>query len=245
MSRHQSVWSAGAPLQECPPLDRNVHVDVCIVGAGIAGLPTAYLLCQAGKSVAVLAAAIRRMGGRIYCNSHADHIEGGVPGVVHVGRHVVSGDAIVVASNVPINDLLAIHPKQAPYMTYVIGAHVSKGSVPKILAWDTGDPYHYLRIQEAGDHDLLIVGGEDHKTGQAQDSAQRHARLERWARQRFPMMGEVEFAWGGQIMETMDYLAFIGRNPAGPDNIFSVTGASGRGPTHGTIAPMPPTPLIF
>src|SRR5882672_8599645 len=53
MARHQSVWSTNA-LPECPPLDRNVHVDVCIVGAGIAGLTTAYLLCEAGKSVAML-----------------------------------------------------------------------------------------------------------------------------------------------------------------------------------------------
>ena len=42
------------------------------------------------------------------------------------------------------------------------------------LYWDTPDPYHYIRIQQgedsAGrelDYDILIVGGEDHKTGQA------------------------------------------------------------------------------
>src|SRR5258706_2252111 len=77
MSRHQSVWSAGAPLQECPPLDRNVHVDVCIVGAGIAGLTTAYLLCQAGKSVAVLddgplAGGMTRMTTGHLTNMHDD-----------------------------------------------------------------------------------------------------------------------------------------------------------------------------
>src|SRR5437764_10048134 len=54
MPRHESIWSATANLAECPPLAENVHVDVCIVGAGIAGLSTAYHLVQAGKSVAVL-----------------------------------------------------------------------------------------------------------------------------------------------------------------------------------------------
>jgi Rieske Fe-S protein len=135
---------------------------------------------------------------------------------------------------VPINNLLAIHTKQAPYMTYVIGARVPPGSVPPVLAWDTGDPYHYIRLHD----NLLIVGGEDHKSGQAHDSPKRYRTLESWARQRFPMMQEVEFNWGGQIMETIDYVAFIGHNPFDHENIYIATGDSGMGLTHGTIAGM-------
>jgi len=52
-------------------------------------------------------------------------------------HHVVTADAVVVATNTPINDLLVIHTKQAPYMTYMIGASVPHGSVPKALYWDT------------------------------------------------------------------------------------------------------------
>jgi len=186
------------------------------------------------KYLAGLAEAIRRAGGRIFCHSHADHVEGGVPGLVHSGRHVLTGDAIVVATNVPINNLLAIHTKQAPYMTYVVAARVPEGSLPRCLAWDTGDPYHYIRLHD----DLLIVGGEDHKSGQAADSPQRYRNLEAWARSRFPMMREVEFAWGGQVMEPLDYLGFIGHNPMDHDNIYIATGDSGMGLTHGTIAGM-------
>ena len=43
----------------------------------------------------------------------------------------------------------------------------------------------------------------------------RQGRLEAWARDRFPMMEKVEFVWGGQVMETIDGLGFIGRS--GPD----------------------------
>src|SRR5207248_746560 len=125
------------------------------------------------KYLGALAAAVRRAGGRIYCNSHADHVESGVPALVHVGNHVVTGDALVVATNVPINNRLTLHTKQAPYMTYVIGARVPRGSVPTVLSWDTGDPYHYIRIQPYEEDDLLIVGGEDHKSGQAHDSPAR------------------------------------------------------------------------
>jgi glycine/D-amino acid oxidase-like deaminating enzyme/nitrite reductase/ring-hydroxylating ferredoxin subunit len=365
MPHHQPLWAADAQTPRYPALKENVHVDAAVVGAGVAGLTTAYLLAREGLAVAVLddgpvaggmtrmtsahltnmlddryfeleklhgreaarlaaeshtaaidrieaivreeaiecdfsrlegflflaqgdrastldeelaaahraglggvkrvprapyaswdsgpallfpnvaqfhplkymaglARALERAGGRIYCSSHAEHVEGGVPGLVHVGRHVVTADAVVVATNTPVNDRVAIHLKQAPYMTYVVAARVPQGSVPAVLAWDTGDPYHYVRLHE----DFLIVGGEDHKSGQAQDTPERHARLERWARERFPAMGPVEYAWGGQIMETLDGLGFIGRNPMDHENVFVATGDSGMGLTHGTIAGM-------
>ena len=192
------------------------------------------------KYLAGLAQAVVRGGGRIFCTSHADRIEGGVPKLVHVGQHVVSADAVVVATNVPINNLFLLHTKQAPYMTYVLAAPVPAGSVPQVLAWDTGDPYHYVRLHE----NLLIVGGEDHKSGQASDSLARYQRLEEWTRKRFPMMGELAFTWGGQVMEPADYLGFIGRNPLDDERIFVVTGDSGMGLTHGTIAGMLLTDLI-
>jgi hypothetical protein len=128
----------------------------------------------------------------------------------------VTADAVVVATNTPINDRVAIHTKQAAYLTYVIAAGVPPGSIPRALYWDTLDPYHYVRLQtgsETGVHDLLIVGGEDHKTGQSDDAADRYARLEAWTRERFPMIDQVSYRWSGQVMEPIHGLAFIGRNP--------------------------------
>jgi glycine/D-amino acid oxidase-like deaminating enzyme len=49
-----SVWMATATPPSFPALAKNEHADVCIVGAGIAGLTTAYLLGRAGRSVIVL-----------------------------------------------------------------------------------------------------------------------------------------------------------------------------------------------
>ncbi|MGE0865470.1 MAG: FAD-dependent oxidoreductase [Vicinamibacterales bacterium] len=199
------------------------------------------------KYLAGLAAAIERGGGRIYAGSHADFIEGGDPGTVTTRRGTVTAEHIVVATNAPVNDLVVIHTKQAPYMTYVIGVLVPRDAVPHALYWDTGDPYHYLRVQPLrdGDSDLLIVGGEDHKSGQADDTDQRHARLEAWTRERFAMAGEVAFTWAGQVMETVDGLAFIGRNPLDHRNVYTVTGDSGMGMTHGTIAGILLTDLIL
>src|SRR5690606_16680150 len=103
---------------------------------------------------------------------------------------------------------------------------------------------HYVRSQRCDQqHDLLIVGGEDHKTGQANDGDERLLRLENWMRSRFPLAGQISHTWLGQVMEPVDGLAFIGRNP-GDENVYVATGDSGMGMTHGTIAGILNTALI-
>lgn len=196
----------------------------------------------------VLTQAFTRQGGRVFSETHATNITGGADARVETNRGAaVTCDVIVVATNTPVNDRVAIHTKQAPYVTYVIGLQVPKGSVTRALYWDTPDPYHYIRLQTDKHNDryeILIVGGEDHKTGQANDGAERFARIERWTRERWPQAGEVQFRWSGQVMEPVDGIAYIGRNPLDEDNVFIATGDSGQGMTHGTIAGMLLTDLL-
>jgi glycine/D-amino acid oxidase-like deaminating enzyme/nitrite reductase/ring-hydroxylating ferredoxin subunit len=215
------------------------------------------------KYLSGVAAAVRRQGGEIYTQTHADKIVGGKPAarVETSNGATVTAGAVVVATNTPVNDLVAIHTKQAPYRTFVVGARVPHGSVPNILLWDTPDPYHYVRVQrgsqsrgndeggvesenKSGGYDVLIVGGEDHKTGQADDADERFERLEEWTRERFPQVESFEFRWSGQVMEPVDGMAFIGRNPLDSDNVYIATGDSGNGMTHGTIAGILLTDLI-
>lgn len=365
---HESVWTATADIPPRPPLTENRSANVCVIGAGIAGLTTAYMLVREGKSVVVLddgpiaggetgrttghlsnalddrymelerlhgekgarlaaeshtaaideierivaeekiecdfrrldgyliaasgsdvedlrsemeaahragltdvrmldrvplhgfesgtclcfprqgqfhvikymaglAEAVERRGGLIFTRTHVKGISSSDhPVVTTESGNTVRCNFAVVATNSPINNMVHIHTKQEPYRTYVIGAAVAKGAVPPILLWDTLDPYHYLRVTSLSDrHDLLIVGGEDHRTGQAHDTDSRFDALESWTRERFPFIEFVEFRWSGQVMEPVDGLGFIGKNP-GDTNIFVATGDSGHGITHGTIA---------
>jgi glycine/D-amino acid oxidase-like deaminating enzyme/nitrite reductase/ring-hydroxylating ferredoxin subunit len=204
------------------------------------------------KYLAGLARAVQRDGGRIFMHTKAEEIAGGKPARVKTAKGQVTAPAIVVATNTPVNNVVAIHTKQAAYQTYAIGAALPTGAIGKALYWDTLDPYHYVRLQPgAGSSnsgkpcDLLIVGGEDHKTGQAHDQWKRFDRLAHWAGDRFPAMEEILFRWSGEIMETVDGLAFIGRNPGDGDNVYIATGDSGMGMTHGTIAGMLLSDLIL
>lgn len=200
-------------------------------------------------------AAFQRLGGKVYGGIRATNVEGGDTAVVETRQGVrITAKAVVVATNVPFIDKFAIHTKQAPYYTYVIGARVPAGTVTPALYWDTHDPYHYVRLQRTtntelgGDNpeplDILIVGGEDHKTAHESDADARYGSLETWMREHYPSAREVEFRWSGQVMETQDGVAFIGRNPMDSPNVYVATGDSGMGMTHGTIAGMLLTDLI-
>src|SRR2546430_10701909 len=131
-----------------------------------------------------LSKAIEEKGGLVFNKTHAEEFKGGPPCQVTTSKGpAISCASIVVATNSPVNDWVAIHTKQAAYRSYVIGLRVPRGSVTKALYWDTSDPFHYVRLQKELKHEVLLVGGEDHKTGQADDAEERFGRLEAWTRE--------------------------------------------------------------
>lgn len=193
-----------------------------------------------------LCKAIIDRGGKIYTETHANEID--ARGIVTDEGFKISAKHIIVATNSPVNNKYVMHLKQYAYRTYAIGVLIKKNSLPRALWWDTGDfnsnenipPYHYVRTQNYNEqYDLLICGGEDHATGLASADVipeeNRYAMLEDWCSKNFTS-GEVKFRWSGQVLEPMDSLAYIGRNPLDKDNVYIVTGDSGNGMTHGTIA---------
>jgi glycine/D-amino acid oxidase-like deaminating enzyme/nitrite reductase/ring-hydroxylating ferredoxin subunit len=383
MPKSTSVWIDTAPRPSTSVLDRDASADVCVVGAGIAGLTTAYLLAKAGKSVIVLdegpvgagqtertsahlasaqddrfteierlhgvggsraayeshaagidliesiardegidcdfarvdgllfpapgedpkvldderdaarragftgvervesvtiagreqgahlrfprqarfhplkflyglAAAAQRLGVKIHTGCRVKDVQGTGPKTgdaaraqIDDGPAAVTAGAIVVATNAPapINDWMGIYLKQASYRTYVVAATVPRGAFADVLWWDNEDPYHYVRLEAAPAdaigrdpaHDLLLIGGADHKTGQFPKSAAPFADLEIWARKQFPQIGEIVGRWSGQVQEPDDYMGFIGKAPHAKDNVYVITGDSGQGLTHGAL----------
>jgi glycine/D-amino acid oxidase-like deaminating enzyme/nitrite reductase/ring-hydroxylating ferredoxin subunit len=230
----EAARRAGLPVERCSAPTAAFARGACIRFPAQAQFhPLRY--------VAHLADAFARRGGRLFTHTHAARIESaddGAARVVTAAGPVVTADAVVVATNTPVNYQVALHTKQAPYRTYLVALRVPRGSVAPALYWDTDEPFHYVRLVRTPDapDELLLVGGEDHKTGQELASAERaYERLEDWARRRVRDAGPVEQRWSGQVMESIDGLAFIGRTEEHP-NVYVVTGDSGNGLTHGTIA---------
>ena len=144
----------------------------------------------------------------------------------------IDAEAVLFATNSPVNDHVGIHTKQVPMRTYALAGRVLRGTAEDALTWDTLWPYHYVRLQPSRDGgDWLIVGGEDHRTGTANDMEERFARIEAWTRERFPDFGDADYHWSGQVMEPADCMPFSGRD--GSDRIYVHTGDSGTGMTNG------------
>ncbi|MGE0243904.1 MAG: NAD(P)/FAD-dependent oxidoreductase, partial [Nitrososphaeraceae archaeon] len=209
-----------------------------------------------------LSKAIIDNGGKIFTETHIQDILPSLNQVKTLDGYTAFAKNIVIATNAPIVDKISkIYDKQQAYRTYVIGARIKKDKIPRALYWDTGNknsentvaPYHYVRIQRNSEnnseYDILIVGGEDHLTGNItndRDLQQRYNNLESWTRNRFPIE-DIEFRWSGQVLEPKDGIAFIGYNPGDEEkkNVFIATGDSGNGITHGTIAGIIITELIL
>lgn len=189
------------------------------------------------RFLAGVAKAIREQGGHIFEHSDAEEFAADPPRVKARGHWIRGGD-IVIATHNPLVGLASMpsatffQTKLALYTSYVIAGRVQKGVMPDALFWDTADPYNYIRLEQHRDHDLVMFGGEDHKTGQIVETTECYERLERRLLTMLPEI-ELTYRWSGQVIETPDGLPFIG---AMTDHQYGATGFSGNGMTFGTLA---------
>ena len=194
-----------------------------------------------------LAEKLLKYDGELFANTTVTEVLENQDGTVTVKCEggTIRANAAVVATNSPISDLFALHTKMAPYRSYAMAFEITTGALPDALYWDTLDPYHYVRVQPGDKQkDHVIVGGADHKNGEADNAAERFKALEAWARNLIPKLGLETHRWSGQLLDTIDYAAFIGRNP-GNQNIYVHTGDSGQGITHGVVGSLLNSALIL
>ena len=188
------------------------------------------------KYISALAEAILKKNGRIYTNSGVTEIEDLENCTVIKTKNGSSVTAVksVFATNSPVSDNISIHIKQSAYRTYVIGYNIKKYSVPDCLIWDTEEPYHYVRVYEKQNNDVLIIGGEDHRTGHEHNPEDKFKNLEDWATSHFNIGNSPDYKWSGQVLEPIDGFSYIGKDPENKNNVFIITGDSGMGITHAT-----------
>src|SRR5207253_148704 len=96
----------------------------------------------------------------------------------------------------------------ANYRSYVCA--FADAPLEDALFWDTADPYHYLRVARVNGQRFVVVGGEDHKTGNDEE-AHHFDRLIDYARARLKVDAPV-LQWSAQVVEPADGLPYIGRN---------------------------------
>jgi glycine/D-amino acid oxidase-like deaminating enzyme/nitrite reductase/ring-hydroxylating ferredoxin subunit len=172
-------------------------------------------------------------GVRLHDRTRVTGVHDGEPCRIETEHGELRARHVFVAAHVPINNRVFLHTKIAAYRSYAIAADAPAG-LPPALLWDTASPYHYTRTQTIGGKACVIIGGEDHRTGDDDETEDRYQAITDYARGRFGV-DTVRFRWSGQIIEPVDGLPYIGLN-TGSTHVFVATGYAGNGMTFGTLA---------
>jgi glycine/D-amino acid oxidase-like deaminating enzyme/nitrite reductase/ring-hydroxylating ferredoxin subunit len=191
------------------------------------------------KYLAALARLVDGDGSHVFEHTESEEVTDD-PLSVTAGGHRLSCKQIVLATHTPLMgktnlaSATLFQTKLYLYTSYVVGGRVPSGSVPEALFYDTEDPYHYLRVDRHRGFDYAIFGGNDHKTGQVEDTDARFRSLEAKAAALLPQF-EITHRWSGQVVETNDGLPYIGETSS---RQFAGTGYAGNGMTFGTLTAM-------
>lgn len=179
-----------------------------------------------------LAEAVTSAGGIIHEQTRAAIPEGGDTCVIGTDRGpTVKAKSVIVATHSAYLGISTLDMRVYPFQSYIIAARVNQ-PIGDALYWDDAEPYNYLRIADSGDPNLLIIGGADHKTGEAIDERDGWMKLEDYTRQRWGNFS-VERRWSSELFESDDGVPYAGAAPT-MKNVYVATGFSGVGLTFGT-----------
>jgi glycine/D-amino acid oxidase-like deaminating enzyme/nitrite reductase/ring-hydroxylating ferredoxin subunit len=181
-----------------------------------------------------LARRFEQAGGRIFERSRVLSVSEGNPCRVRTGRGAAVSGQVVLATLIPILDRSLAFARTHPERSYCIATRPGVAP-PEGMYITAGSPTRSFRTFPSAGEELLIIGGEGHKVGQADSQRERYERLEQLGRRHFDV-GEVTHRWSAQ-----DFVAADGAPLVGPVNplskrIFMATGFAKWGMTNGTAA---------
>ncbi|HET9825422.1 MAG TPA: FAD-dependent oxidoreductase [Chitinophagaceae bacterium] len=186
------------------------------------------------KYVYRLAKAFEETGGVILQHTRVEGIEDTDGITVETTNGNFRAANLVYATHTPPGVNL-IHLRVEPWRSYAMAFQIkAKRSLPD-LVYDMYDPYHYIRSQNIDGEEYMIVGGEDHKTGEDVNAESSFLRLESYIRKHFNV-DRILFKWSSQYFEPADGLPYIGHLPGHPGNIFVASGYGGNGMTYSHVA---------
>lgn len=214
-----------ASLDESPPLPYDVEAAVRFDDQARFH-PRKYLLA--------LAERIPGDGSFLFEETRARDIDRGAPHEVETERGTVRADQVVVATHFPIYDHGLYFARMTPKRGYVLAARL-EDDAPEGLYYRSSTPYFSVRPHPTGDRSLVLIGGQNHRTGHAENEFDRYRNLEREARSKFDVES-IEYRWSTQDYASVDGVPFVGRLAPQTDGVYVATGFGGWGLTNGTAA---------
>jgi glycine/D-amino acid oxidase-like deaminating enzyme/nitrite reductase/ring-hydroxylating ferredoxin subunit len=193
--------------------------------------PRKYILCLAGK--------IHGGGSYVYENTRVKTVDGENPCQVKTENGpTVTAQDVIIATNLPILDQGLYFAKTFPKRSYLIGARIDPAKAPDGMLIGTGQKYRSIRATPTDDGGtLLLIGGEGHKVGEADDTPERYQRLADYAHRHFGV-DNVDFYWSTQDMVSFDKLPYIGKLTPLHQHTYVATGFSLWGMSKSTLSGM-------
>jgi glycine/D-amino acid oxidase-like deaminating enzyme/nitrite reductase/ring-hydroxylating ferredoxin subunit len=188
------------------------------------------------RYLAGLARVFEADGGRIFESSRAVGVNDGKPCVVETEEAAISAEHVVIATLLPFLDRGLFFARAFAHRSYAIAARISEPP-PEAMLISAGSPTRSIRAHPAEGGELLLVGGEGHRTGSGDAVPERYERLEEFARAHWDVLG-VEHRWSAQDYASADDVPLIGPLHPWTDRIHVATGFRKWGLTAGTVAAM-------
>lgn len=168
-------------------------------------------------------------GGIVFEDTRALDVDGR-SGVVTTDRGTIKAAVILIASHVPFVDTGLYLARLTASRSYAVSFQ-TQSEPPTGMYISVDEPIRSVRATGDGH---IIVGGEAHPVGEAEDTERRYDALESWAVERFAAPG-LDYRWSAQDYRSVDGLPFVG--PLGSSGrVFMATGFAKWGMTNGTIA---------
>jgi glycine/D-amino acid oxidase-like deaminating enzyme/nitrite reductase/ring-hydroxylating ferredoxin subunit len=187
-----------------------------------------------GRYMAGLCAVLDVAGCEIFERTRAVEVDTDEHCVVKAPGGSVTADQVVVASHYPFLDRSLAFARVHTERSYAILCRID-GVPPEAMLISAGSPTRSVRAVPLDGEELLLVGGEGHRTGTGGDTRERYARLEAFAREHWRVRS-VEYRWSAQDAMTVDGVPYVGRLTPWNRSVWMATGFAKWGMTGGTAA---------
>jgi glycine/D-amino acid oxidase-like deaminating enzyme/nitrite reductase/ring-hydroxylating ferredoxin subunit len=144
---------------------------------------------------------------------------------------------VIIASQFPFYDKPGLYfARMYAKRSYVIGVKTDS-PYPGGMYISADDPARSIRFTPFNGEDLLLIGGENHKTGTGIDTYKHYEALQQFAETTFSVK-EIPYRWSAQDLITLDKVPYIGPITQNKQRILVATGYRKWGMTNGTAAAM-------
>ncbi|MBS4539160.1 FAD-dependent oxidoreductase [Clostridium sp. D2Q-11] len=190
------------------------------------------------KYLLELAKEIPGEGSHIFENTKVLDVKENTPNEVIIENgYTVKANKVIIASHYPMENLKGLYFSRIyTERAYIIGV-LAEENFPEGMYINAESPTRSLRRQRYKDGQMILIAGENHKTGQGKSTEVHYNSLKQFAEDNFTIK-DIPYRWSTQDCMTMDDIPFIGHITSNTKGIYVATGFKKWGMTNSTASAM-------